>query len=48
MGPNYIDECFRWAHAADPKAVLLYNDNKVEGMDGPNKAKGTCIVCHSY
>lgn len=39
LGPNYIAQCFRWAHDADPDAILLYNDNKVEGMDGPNKAK---------
>lgn len=31
MGPNYIEDCFRWAHEADPEAFLIYNDNKVEG-----------------
>ena len=31
MGPDYIDQCFRWAHEADPDAFLIYNDNKVEG-----------------
>ena len=39
MGPDYIELCFRWAHEADPDAILLYNDNKVEGMDGPNAFK---------
>jgi len=39
IGPSYIEKVFRWAHEADPTAILLYNDNKVEGMDGPNKAK---------
>lgn len=39
LGPSYIEKCFRWAHQADPEAILLYNDNKVEGMDGPNKSK---------
>lgn len=39
LGPGYIEECFRWAHQADPNAILLYNDNKVEGMNGPNKQK---------
>ena len=39
IGPSYIEKCFRWAHQADPDAILLYNDNKVEGMNGPNKAK---------
>lgn len=32
LGPGYIEECFRWAHEADPSAILLYNDNKVEGI----------------
>lgn len=39
LGPSYIEQCFRWAHEADPTAFLIYNDNKVEGMNGPNKAK---------
>lgn len=43
LGPGYIEECFRWAHDADPLAFLIYNDNKVEGMSmnghGPNKEK---------
>ncbi len=39
MGPNYIEQCFRWAHEADPSAVLIYNDNKVEGH-GTQKAEG--------
>jgi endo-1,4-beta-xylanase len=39
LGPKYIEDCFRWAHQADPDAILLYNDNKVEGMNGPNKRK---------
>jgi len=39
LGPEYIEDCFRWAHQADPDAILLYNDNKVEGMNGPNKDK---------
>ena len=44
MGPNYIEECFRMAHEADPEAFLIYNDNKVEGCGtssspGPNQSK---------
>ena len=31
LGPTYIEDCFRWAHEADPTAFLIYNDNKVEG-----------------
>jgi endo-1,4-beta-xylanase len=26
LGPGYIADAFRWAHEADPKAVLIYND----------------------
>jgi len=32
LGPNYIEQCFRWAHECDPTCTLLYNDNKVEGI----------------
>jgi endo-1,4-beta-xylanase len=32
LGPSYIEDSFRWAHEADPSAILLYNDNKVEGI----------------
>ena len=39
LGPSYIEQSFRWAHEADPEAVLLYNDNKVEALGGPNAAK---------
>ena len=39
LGPSFIEQCFRWAHQADPDAILLYNDNKVEGMNGPNANK---------
>lgn len=39
LGPSYIEDCFRWAHDADPTAILLYNDNKVEGY-GTKKANG--------
>lgn len=26
-GANYIEQAFRWAHDADPQALLFYNDN---------------------
>ena len=34
IGPNYIEMAFRWAHAADPGALLFYNDYGGEGL-GP-------------
>jgi endo-1,4-beta-xylanase len=35
LGNEYIADCFRWAHDADPNARLFYNDNKVEGIGTP-------------
>lgn len=32
IGPDYIDMAFRWAHEADPDALLFYNDYGGEGM----------------
>ena len=34
LGPGYIADAFRWAHKADPKAILFYNDYNTEGV-GP-------------
>ena len=31
IGPDYIEMAFRWAHEADPKALLFYNDSFAEG-----------------
>jgi endo-1,4-beta-xylanase len=41
MGPGYIAQAFRWAKEADPDALLLYNDNKVEGAD----CGGATLTC---
>jgi endo-1,4-beta-xylanase len=30
-GTGYIEQAFRWAHAADPNALLFYNDFSIEG-----------------
>lgn len=30
-GTGYIEQAFRWAHAADPNALLFYNDYGIEG-----------------
>ncbi len=29
IGEDYIEKCFRWAHEADPDALLFYNDYNV-------------------
>ena len=31
IGPEYIEDAFRWAHDADPSAKLFYNDYNGEG-----------------
>jgi endo-1,4-beta-xylanase len=36
LGPTYIDDAFRAAHAADPQALLFYNDYDIED---PSTAK---------
>jgi len=30
LGPSYIEKAFRYAHEADPEAVLFYNDFNIE------------------
>lgn len=48
MGPDYIEECFRMAHEADPQAFLIYNDNKVEGCGiGYEDGSGTSMSQHN-
>lgn len=32
IGPEYIDYAFRWAHEADPDALLFYNDYEAEAL----------------
>ncbi|MGW4110815.1 endo-1,4-beta-xylanase [Actinosynnema sp. NPDC004786] len=33
LGPGYIADAFRWAHEADPDALLFYNDYEVEEVN---------------
>jgi endo-1,4-beta-xylanase len=30
MGKDYMAQCFKWAHKADPKAILIYNEYGME------------------
>jgi endo-1,4-beta-xylanase len=39
LGPSYLDEAFRAAHAADPSAALYYNDYDIEDYRTP-KSEG--------
>jgi endo-1,4-beta-xylanase len=36
LGPGIVADAFRWAHAADPQALLFYNDYNIAGEDGTN------------
>jgi endo-1,4-beta-xylanase len=36
LGAGIIPLAFRWAHAADPHALLCYNDYNIAGEDGSN------------
>jgi endo-1,4-beta-xylanase len=36
LGPGIIADAFRWAHQADPRALLFYNDYNIAGEDGSN------------
>jgi endo-1,4-beta-xylanase len=35
---RYIEQAFRWAHAADPDALLFYNEAEVETYDAKSEA----------
>jgi endo-1,4-beta-xylanase len=37
-GTAYIEQAFRWAHAADPQALLFYNEAEGEGMNRKSDA----------
>jgi endo-1,4-beta-xylanase len=36
LGAGILADVFRWAHAADPHALLFYNDYNIAGEDGSN------------
>jgi endo-1,4-beta-xylanase len=38
LGPGYIADAFRWAHQADPHALLFYNDYNIEGLGAKSDA----------
>jgi endo-1,4-beta-xylanase len=37
-GPAYIEQVFRWAHRADPHALLFYNEAEGEGLNRKSDA----------
>ena len=38
IGPEYIDMAFRFAHEADPQAILLLNDAQAEDVNSKSDA----------
>jgi endo-1,4-beta-xylanase len=36
LGAGILGDAFRWAHQADPHALLFYNDYNIAGEDGSN------------
>jgi len=38
QGYAYIERCFRWAHEADPQALLFYNEAEAETMNPKSDA----------
>ncbi|WP_228915457.1 endo-1,4-beta-xylanase [Streptomyces sp. DH20] len=38
LGPEIVADAFRWAHQADPKAKLFFNDYNVEGVNAKSDA----------
>jgi endo-1,4-beta-xylanase len=44
LGPGYIADAFRWAHQADPKAILFYNDFNIEGVNAKSDAVYTLLT----
>ncbi|WP_436524588.1 endo-1,4-beta-xylanase [Actinoplanes sp. HUAS TT8] len=38
LGPDYVADAFRWAHQADPKALLFLNDYNNEGVNAKSDA----------
>jgi endo-1,4-beta-xylanase len=39
VGPDVLTKAFKWAHQADPKALLFYNDYNIEQGAVENKGK---------
>ena len=44
LGPGYIADAFRWAHQADPRVKLFYNDFNIESVNAKSTAALTLLV----
>jgi endo-1,4-beta-xylanase len=45
-GTAYVEQAFRWAHDADPEALLFYNDNGGEGLN--RKSDAVCAMVKDF
>lgn len=45
-GASYIERCFRWAHEADPQALLFYNEAEAETMN--TKSDAIYALVHDF
>jgi endo-1,4-beta-xylanase len=45
LGERYIEDAFRTAHAADPEALLFYNDYEIEAGQGNTKSDAAFRLC---
>jgi len=44
LGPEYIDLAFHAAHQADPKAMLVYNENWIEPEDSATEQRRQAVL----
>ncbi len=44
LGPDYIEIAFRAAHEADPQALLVYNDHRLEYDTSEEEARRTAVL----
>lgn len=44
LGPDYIDLAFRAAAEADPQAILVYNDNRMDSSTEDGEAKRVAVL----
>lgn len=45
-GTAYIEQAFRWAHEADPQALLFYNEAEGEGLN--RKSDAICTMVRDF
>ena len=45
-GPAYLAQCFRWAHEADPQALLFYNEAEAEPLN--RKSDAIYAMVHDF